>query len=118
MHEELVQAEQKHRIRYEKAKMTLIVVSTLTSVVTVGMLLGGMANLQDIATDTNQSAELLVDCTTPAGQCYQNGDRRSGAAVQTINRVSVLAAYCSKKPENVSVAQIEDCIKKELNNAK
>lgn len=118
MHEELVQTEQKHRRRYETAKMTFIVISTITSLVTVGMLLGGVANLQDIAADTNRSAELLVDCTTPAGECYQNGDRRSGAAVQTINRVSVLAAYCSKKPENVSVAQIEDCIKKELDNAK
>ncbi len=70
--------------------------------------------LQEVQSQT----ELLVDCTTPDGDCYKNGDRRSSAAVQAINenqkRIVTVASYCAKLSENDTLTEIEDCTNKEL----
>lgn len=60
----------------------------------------------------------LLDCTDPNGQCYQDGQKRSGAAIKQINdaqkQVVTIAAYCAKQPGNQTLEQIEDCVNKEL----
>lgn len=69
--------------------------------------------------EVQKQTSLLVDCTTPEGECYKNGDRRSGAAVKAISdaqkRIVTVAAYCAKQPGNETLKQIEDCTNKELN---
>lgn len=65
------------------------------------------------------TSDRLLSCTDPKGECYQSGDRRSGAAIQTINesqkRIVTIAAYCAKQTENKTLDQIEACVNKELN---
>lgn len=60
----------------------------------------------------------LLDCTDPTGQCYREGQKRSGAAIKQINdaqkQVVTIAAYCAKQPKNQTLEQIEDCVNKEL----
>lgn len=111
---ELVQLEATHRRRYEIAKMAFIVVGTATSMVIVGILLAGMARLEAITLGTRTNSQILIDCTSPTGKCYQASEKRTGSAIGTINQVSIYAAYCSKIPSNTTVKEIETCINKEL----
>jgi hypothetical protein len=64
------------------------------------------------------TSDRLLSCTDPKGECYQSGDRRSGAAIKTINdyqkRIVITAAYCAKQRENQTTEQIESCVNKEL----
>jgi hypothetical protein len=65
------------------------------------------------------TSDRLLSCTDPKGECYQSGDRRSGAAIKTINdyqkRIVITAAYCAKQPENKTTTQIEVCVNREIN---
>lgn len=69
-------------------------------------------------TEVKDTSARLLSCTDPNGECYKSGDRRSGAAIKTINeaqkQVVTIAAYCAKQPGNVTLEQIEDCVNKEL----
>jgi hypothetical protein len=60
----------------------------------------------------------LLDCTDPNGQCYKDGQARSGAIVKSLNdnqkTVVTIAAYCAKQPVNQTLEQIEACVNKEL----
>lgn len=60
----------------------------------------------------------IEDCINPTGDCYKNGDRRSGAAVRQIGesqkQIVTVAAYCAKQPGNNTLEQIEACVNKEL----
>ena len=42
-----------------------------------------------------ESSERVLDCTSPEGQCFKDGQKRTANAVGDINRVIVLAAACS-----------------------
>lgn len=50
-------------------------------------------------TTTNQR---VVDCTTPGGRCYQQGQERTAQAVGDVLRVSVYMAECSRLFPNES----------------
>ncbi len=69
--------------------------------------------------EVQSQTKLLVDCTTPSGECYKNGDRRSSSVVKLISdnekRIVTVAAFCAKQPQNVTLKEIEDCTNKELN---
>lgn len=45
--------------------------------------------------NTGATLELIQSCTTPGEPCYDDGQKRTAAAVGDINRVIVLAAACS-----------------------
>lgn len=104
---------------YSKLKLLFIALATaafVATTVTLLMLLGEVSN----NTDTIQtSVDQLQSCIDPNGACYKSGDRRSGAAVKTINetqkRIVTVAAYCAKQPGNKTLQQIEACVNKELN---
>lgn len=68
--------------------------------------------------EVKNTSDRLLSCTDPKGECYKSGDRRSGAAIKTINeqqkQVVTIAAYCAKQPGNTTLEQIEDCVNKEL----
>lgn len=57
---------------------------------------------------------ILVDCTSPGGECYERGQERTGEAVGNINRIVVLAAACADRPGAHTVLEIERCIKGHL----
>jgi hypothetical protein len=64
---------------------------------------------------SKQSVDILVDCTTPQGECYKSGNKSQSSAVRSINEVSILAAYCANKPENKTADTIRACIQDEIN---
>lgn len=68
------------------------------------------------------SRHALLDCTTPAGKCYQEGQKRTGEFLAGLNKASdnraaitrevvKEAAYCNNLlPPTVTPKQFEDCI--------
>jgi len=74
--------------------------------------------MMQILVSVQTTSDRLLSCTDPKGACYQSGDRRSGAAIKTINdyqkTIVITAAYCAKQKENVTTNQIEACVNKEL----
>lgn len=89
----------------------------LLAVITAAVLLYGCIQLVTL-NEVRETSDRLLSCTDPKGDCYRNGDRRSGAAIKTINeaqkQVVTIAAYCAKQPGNTTLEQIEDCVNKEL----
>jgi hypothetical protein len=73
---------------------------------------------QQRAKDTNkntdqikQLAETIKSCTDPAGQCFKDGQARTGEAVASINEVIIYAAACADRPGVDSPPEIRNCIR-------
>lgn len=49
-----------------------------------------------IAKDTKRNADLIADCTTAGGRCYESGRARSGEAVGTLQRIQLYIVECSR----------------------
>lgn len=72
-----------------------------------------------------QTRGLLVDCVEPSGSCYKDGQKRTAEVVQNLidanqldevatRRIVVVAAACSKDPENETLDDIQACVDKVL----
>ena len=79
----------------------------------VSMTLVVITSLQGV-----RSRQILLDCTTPVGVCYQDNARRTGEVVGNIKmdtkEVVVLAASCAKDPTNNTTLKIEKCVNRQL----
>ena len=64
-----------------------------------------------------ETLELIRSCTTPGKPCFDEGQKRTGEAVGTINQVSVFAAACADAPKRQSVKEIEACVRDRLEKA-
>lgn len=64
--------------------------------------------------NSSRVLELVEDCTTPGGECYQRGRENTAGAVGDIGRVTVLAAACAASIEdaNLSVPARADLIQR------
>lgn len=106
-------------IKYMSAARFIgITASLLGGALIVVIMLTTMYKVLEISTTNKEVSQTIRDCIDPQGQCYRNGDRRSGAAVKTINEsqkhIVTVAAYCAKQPGNKTLEQIEACVNKEL----
>lgn len=45
-----------------------------------------------------QTRGTLLDCVEPGGQCFKEGQDRTGDYIGDINKISVLAAACAQDP--------------------
>jgi hypothetical protein len=50
----------------------------------------------------------MLDCTEPTGKCYQQGQRRTGEAIGSINDAAILAAVCAH--QHADVADVRACV--------
>lgn len=77
------------------------------------------------AIEATKTRAALVDCTTPAGQCYQEGQKRTAKVVEQLyqqgldrenitREIIVIAAGCAADPENTTIESIEDCVNERL----
>lgn len=82
--------------------LILMVLSVILTIVSIVMF------------DLKETADNIESCTNPKGRCYADSTARTGSAINTINQITVYAAFCSKQPENNTVPQIKACIEKEL----
>lgn len=68
--------------------------------------------LDNVAEESKENTDRIVDCTTPGGQCYENSTER----IVSINEISILAAFCANQPENNTETLIRKCITERLEN--
>lgn len=93
-------------------KVAWLFLGCLTSALVVAVLyalLAGAHTTQAIReTQVNNRTLLntINDCTQPTGKCYRAGQKRTGDAVASINRVVILAASCAVG-ENGREPQVE-----------
>lgn len=85
-----------------------VVTSLLFNIVQIG-------RLTEIAETNRANGQRLIDCTTPGGQCFEDGNDRTGEAIGTINEVTILAASCVQLPGIDTEAEIRECIEQGLN---
>lgn len=62
------------------------------------------------AADAARAAARIEDCTTPGRKCFEDGQKRLGRTVGTINRYAIAAAYCADQTGEQSVPVLERCI--------
>jgi hypothetical protein len=68
-----------------------------------------------LAQTNRELSRVVLDCTRPSGQCFEDGQRRTGTAVGNINEVTIAASFCAKTlPTATTVAALRQCIEKEL----
>ena len=92
--------------RYRVAREVFQLVTLLAVLASLALLLAG----ERAATEAR---DRLLDCTTPEGECYREGQARTGRAVGSINEATVAAAYCARLDAS-SVAVIRACVEREL----
>lgn len=67
----------------------------------------------------------LLDCTTPEGECYKDGERRTQRAVQHLiesnsldevatRRIVILAAACASNGLNNTYVEVQRCVDRQL----
>jgi hypothetical protein len=67
-------------------------------------------------TQNKEILDRIVDCTDPAGKCFQEGQDRTKVTIDGLNRITLLAAYCSSKtPPYATVAEVRKCIESGIN---
>jgi len=96
-------------IMLQRATIALFVIYCIA---TMGMLLW-------LGVQGNASRRQLVDCTTPHGKCYQEGQKRTAEAIQALindnelTRETVIAAIaCGQDPANDTKEEVLACIRK------
>lgn len=65
-------------------------------------------------------ARRIVSCTEPTGQCFKDGQARTGEAVASINQVVIYAVACSKVIPNQgdrTFTEIQTCVEARLKAA-
>lgn len=100
----------------------LLVILLIAILYAVTSLRGVTADLKEeqtarisIAQQNQRILREIRSCTNPNGVCAKRGNDSQGAAISTINKVSVYAAFCANsQPPPASVADVEACVRKEL----
>lgn len=88
--------------RAELMKRILIVVTAVMVATVLGLLLvvlGQVRATQLEGTPTGRklvrSADKIIDCTDPEGDCYQENQENTAELLGTVQRIIVLAAACA-----------------------
>jgi hypothetical protein len=65
-----------------------------------------------------QARDTLIDCVDPAGNCYKDGQERTGQAVTGIvvgtRDVIIATQVCNNRYPNATVDTLEDCVDKQI----
>lgn len=61
----------------------------------------------DLGRQNQRISELIADCTTEGGTCYEEGRRRTGDAISEVVRANIAVQQCA---ERVSPDLLESCV--------
>lgn len=68
--------------------------------------------------NTETTLELVQDCVTPGGKCYERGQRQTADAVQSLNEAAIdaasSAAACAALPDVSGYIEIKHCVDRTL----
>ncbi|MDQ6938257.1 MAG: hypothetical protein M3140_11205, partial [Actinomycetota bacterium] len=82
-----VTATEREATARKRFRLSMIALVLLTLLALTGI----FSALVSAAHSRNQ----LADCIQPTGRCFREGQARTGAAVASLNQVTVLAAVCA-----------------------
>lgn len=85
---------------YNASKVLLIFLLVLANAATIALLI--------------YSTLLLVDCTTPKGECAERQQKQTAEVLKQIARHDEASTFCANKPEIKTLEQMRACIDKEL----
>ena len=72
------------------------------------------SKIQQVQAETTKRGQEIQSCTTPGGACYERSQQQTGAAVGSINQVTILAVACARQPGNDTEAEVKACVEKGL----
>lgn len=67
---------------------------------------------REAARQAKATADQIASCTTPAGKCYQDSNKRTSGAVQNLVKAQLAIAECAKV--TATDAQLEACVARKL----
>lgn len=80
-----------------RRKATVVNVGLMVLLVLFVGLLGAVSwQNHQVIEKVEETNSIMADCTTPSGTCYQQSNRRTGAAINDIIWASVYMAQCSR----------------------
>ena len=91
--------------------LAALVIGVLGIVVQTYTLAATIRDQQKVTATTNQR---LIDCTTPTGECYKQGQKRTARAVSDIGKVAAYAAACADQPGRQGQAEVLECVLRRL----
>ncbi len=62
--------------------------------------------------------ERIADCTTAGGDCYEQGQKRTGAVLVEVTRIQILVDLCGRVADNDTLAEMERCVATQAAKAK
>lgn len=96
------EAQMRRVARYEFVKRALIIFTAAVVTIILGVLVALAAQsastthaIRETQVDNHTLLDTINDCTQPSGDCYMRGQKRTGDAVASINRVVILASACA-----------------------
>lgn len=113
-HELLVEEHDRWERRLSAWWKVLIAVSFVAILVTTSFVVVTLVQVQQLAQVNANLNSRLVDCTTPGHACYDEGQKRTGQAVVTLNEVTKAAVICADQPGVITQATMESCLNKQL----
>jgi hypothetical protein len=78
-----------------RANKINLAVLAFVALFVVGLAAIGWQNNQ-VINEVQRANNRLVDCTTPGGVCYGQGQARTGAAIAALTRVSIYVSQCGR----------------------
>lgn len=67
-----------------------------------------------------RQTKILIDCTTPEGECYKESNKRQSGAIQLIGeqsaRAAAAATVCAKIPGNDTFDEVYACTVEEMSS--
>lgn len=118
-----------HRPDLVRQRARVIMLERLWRTFIVVVLVGTLVIVILTTVQGAQTRERIADCTTPGGQCYEEGTTRTGEAVKGIieqtlengqdlhsltRHIVVLAAWCADRPGSQDLDHIRQCINEQM----
>lgn len=85
---------------YNAAKVLLVTLLILANIATIALLI--------------YSTLLLVDCTTPKGECAERQQEQTGKVLKQIAEHDEATTFCANRPGNDTRAKLTACIEREM----
>ena len=68
--------------------------------------------LKEIAAQGTEQRELILDCTTPEGKCFKEGQQRTADVVANLNIVTQYSVICGEREDGEEA--ILECVNREV----
>lgn len=77
-----------------------------------------LIQLRHLAEKNEGSLQLIKDCTTSGGECYERGRKNTADVVEILNEFTVYVIACADRAGVQTVEEIRECALREAENAR